>query len=488
MMIYDAKNRKAIALDYRERAPAKANRNMYLHSKEKRASRTGHLATAVPGTVAGLCFAQKHYGKLDLKTVLAPAIRLAKEGVKPDRTFLASQNGAIRKMKRNPDYRRRFNIFWKLYLNSGKPRNKGGRFYSPQYKVLKLIAEHGADGFYKGPVAEAIAKESQRGGGLISLEDLAKTKPVVRKPIVGEFAGKKLLCMPPPSSGGVAMVEILNILTAYGEKHPLQALKNLKHNSPEYLHLVTEAMKHAFADRAEFLGDTDFSDVPIPKLIAKKYAAQLAGTIDRKSTKPYKFYGNHAPVNDAGTSHFSVIDSQGNAVACTETVNTGYASYVVVPEYGILLNNQMDDFAAVPGQPNAYGLVQSEANAVAARKKPLSSMSPTIVVENGKAKFVAGASGGPIIISATLQVLLNMTVFDMTPQQAINQPRFHHQWLPNTLYMEKELLSRVGDDLKRRKHKVSLRNGLANVQAASRSADGLRAGCDPRKGGKPAGY
>jgi gamma-glutamyltranspeptidase/glutathione hydrolase len=251
---------------------------------------------------------------------------------------------------------------------------------------------------------------------------------------------------------------------------------------------VTEAMKHAFADRAEFLGDTDFAEVPLQRLIDPAYAATLAARIDPETTFESAAYGRYLPPRDAGTSHFSIIDAAGNAVACTETINTGYGSYVVVPRYGIVLNNEMDDFAAVPGKPNAFGLIQSAANAVQPEKKPLSSMTPTILLRDGRAVYAAGASGGPRIISATLQVLLNMTRFGMSPEQAVAAPRFHHQWLPDELLVEELLQESLVEPLKQRGHRVAVRGNLAAAQAAARGGNGLFGGSDPRKGGRPAGY
>jgi gamma-glutamyltranspeptidase/glutathione hydrolase len=286
----------------------------------------------------------------------------------------------------------------------------------------------------------------------------------------------------------VALLEVLNILREYEALHEDFRLEQLGPDHPQSVHVVAEALKHALADRAEYLGDADFADVPVERLIGRDYARELARRIDPARTKPRDTYGRFQPVADGGTSHFSIVDSQGNAVACTETINTSFGSYVVEPEFGIVFNNQMDDFAAVPGKPNAFGLIQSEANAVAAGKKPLSSMSPTILLEDGKAVYVAGASGGPRIISATLQVLLNMTRFGMTPEEAVRRPRFHHQWLPEPLLVEPPLFDAVKSALEKKGHAVERADNLAATQAAWRNADGLRGASDPRKGGKAAGY
>jgi len=493
MVIWNAKSKSGIALDYRERAPLAATRDMYAQNQgdEKQktdASRKGHLAIAVPGHVAGLCYAAEKYGNLGLKSVLAPAIRLAKCGFAVDAKMRKSQLAYLKLFQPGSDYKKRFPALFEKYLNGGKPWLEGDRFYSPQLAVLELIAEQGADGFYGGAVATAILKESHRGGGILTEQDFESVEPVRRKPLRGKFGDFTILTMPPPSSGGVALLETLNILEAYEAQHPKRTLEKLGHNSPDYLHLLTEVLKHSFADRAEFLGDADFVSVPVKKLISKKNAKNIAARIDWEKTLPLKEYGRYVGVDDSGTTHFSVVAAAGNADACTETINTGYGSFVVEPKFGIVLNNEMDDFAAIPGKPNIFGLIQSEANAVEPRKKPLSSMTPTVVIKDGKAVHVLGASGGPRIISSSIQVYLNLTRFGMTPQAAIDAPRIHHQWVPNSLYAERDLFERVGQSLKQRGHAVVQRSGLAATQAVSKTKDGLQGGSDPRKGGKPAGY
>lgn len=492
MVIWLAKDKTAVALDYRERAPLKAARTMYADPKlppNKRAelSRRGHLAVAVPGSVAGWCYAQKHYGRLDLKTVLAPAIRLAREGVPPDVTMRSNQRNTLKQFHEAKELDGKFAVLKQRYLNGGKPWGGDDRFHSPQLKALELIARRGRDGFYKGPVAEAIVAEMQRGGGLISLADLAGMQPVVRKPLRGTFDGLTILTMPPASSGGVAILQMLNTLAAYETQHNLR-IEKLGRNSPQYVHLLTETMKHAMADRAEYLGDADFAKVPVARLIDPKYGALLAKKIDPTRTFPPKYYGRFQPPRDAGTSHFCVIDSKGNAVACTETINTVFGSWVVEPKFGIVLNNEMDDFSAQPGKPNFFGLIQSENNAVAPRKKPLSSMSPTIVLQKGRAVFVAGASGGPRIITSTLQVFLNWRRFGLPPAAAVSRPRFHHQWLPDRVYVEPSLFGRLKGPLQKLGHKVQRRSYLSATQAAARTPQGLQAASDPRKHGEPAGY
>jgi len=493
MVIWNAETKQAVAIDYRERAPRRATRTMYFDPRDPtklvpRLSREGHLAAAVPGTVAGWCEVQRKYGKLKLADVLAPAIGLAKTGVPVDGTMRRSQQSLLKRFRQSPADAERFANLVKLYLNGGKPWGKSDRFFSPQRAVLELVAARGRDAFYKGPVAEALLVEMKRGGGLITADDLAEMRPVIRKPLAGRFDDLEIVTMPPPSSGGVALLQMLHTLSAWEEKHPDRKLNRADFNTPATIHLLTEMMKHAFADRAEYLGDADFAKVPVERLISRKYAAALAARIDGRRTHPLKFYGRFQGLDDAGTSHFCVIDAKGNAVACTETINTGYGSLVVEPKYGIVLNNQMDDFAAMPGKPNAFGLIQSEANAVAPRKKPLSSMTPTIAVRDGKAVFVVGASGGPRIISSTLQVLLNMQRFGMRPPKAVAEPRFHHQWVPNELLLEGGLFEPLRKLLEAKGHTVRRRDSLSATQAAARGPRSLQGGSDPRKGGRPAGF
>lgn len=492
MVIWDAEKKRGLALDYRERAPARATRNMYVDPNDPQkvrpdASEHGHLAVAVPAHVAGLCHALREYGTLDLETVLAPAIRLCQDGVPVDKNDLSIQKEVVQDFVDHPEYRDKFAALYRLYGNAGKPWKEGERFHSPLGKVLKLIAQRGADGFYRGEVADAIVAEIQRGGGIMTLDDLAAMKPVVREPLSGDIGPHTVLSMPPPSSGGVALFETLNVLSALEVQNPQAGLEKLGHNSPLYLHLVAESFKHAFADRATWLGDADFAKVPVARLTSRAYAKELARRSDLARTQPPESYGRTVTADDGGTSHFSILDARGNAVACTETINTHFGSYVVEPDFGIVLNNEMDDFTSLPGVPNAFGLIQSEANSIEPRKRPLSSMTPTILVRDGRAEFVVGASGGPRIITATAQVLLNMVRFDMTPSQAVAAPRIHHQWAPDVLQVEMQSLA--SPELKSRGHKIRVGGDGAVVQAASRDGDGrLRGASDRRKGGRAAGY
>lgn len=491
MLIWDAKEQRCIVLDYRERAPLRATAEMFVEDAKKseddeqavpKRSVRGPLAAAVPGHVAGLCHAVEKYGRLSIAEVVAPAIRLARDGVPADAHFVKTRKSAMATWSKWPkEFRDRFMDFHNSYLLTGKSINVGDTVTSPQLPALEQIAARGAAGFYAGPVAEALLELNRQSGGLFTAEDFRDVQPVQREPLKLSYHGYDVLTMPPPSSGGIAMLTTLQILEELQAKRPSDS-------EAESAHRLTEAFKHAFADRAEFLGDADFADVPVAKLVSREHARELASRIKLKQTQPTESYGRFAPVNDAGTTHFSVIDAEGNAVACTETINTEYGSWIVEPKFGILLNNEMDDFAAVPGQPNAFGLIQSSANAVAPRKKPLSSMTPTIVVKDGKAVFALGAAGGPRIITATTQVLLNLIDRQQTPAAAVQAPRLHHQWLPDVLDLEPRLHRDLHEPLMMLGHKTQERNGNAVTQAVSRAADGLRAGSDARKGGRPAGW
>ncbi|MSR60183.1 MAG: gamma-glutamyltransferase [Planctomycetaceae bacterium] len=493
MLIWDAAKGRAVAIDYRETAPAKASRDMYVDPADSQKtlddlSRFDALAVAVPGEVAGLCYALKEYGTLDLKTVLAPSLRLCQEGFVVDAHDREVQAEILDDFKKRPQFKDRFALLYRLYLNGGRPWGADDKFHSPLGPVLEQIAAHGPDGFYRGPVAEAIVAEMQRTGGLISLDDLAAVRPTVRQPLTAKIDDLDLFTMPPPSSGGVALLETINILTAAENRFAQPQAGKPAFDSSRRLHLLAEAFKHAFADRAEFLGDADFADVPVERLVSTRHATALAARINPARTQPSDSYGRFGVADDSGTSHFSIIDAAGNAVACTDTINLGFGSFVVEPKFGIILNNEMDDFTSHPGRPNAFGLKQSAANAIAPGKRPLSSMTPTIVVREGKAVFALGGSGGPKIITATAQVLFNLTQFEMSPEQAVAAPRIHHQWMPDRLDLERGFKSPVAEQLRMLGHSLRPVDESAVVQAVSRRPDGLRGASDLRKHGRAAGY
>ncbi|MFM7057813.1 MAG: gamma-glutamyltransferase [Planctomycetota bacterium] len=491
MVIWRAADQTAVALDYRERAPARSSAELYLSGSQPRPAEAlsvrGGLASGIPGTVAGLCLAAERYGSLPLADLLQPAIELCETGVLIDAHDMEVQAQALEKLRRLPGYQQRFSPLIDLYLNKGRPWQKGDRFYSPQARVLKAIAQHGPSAFYEGAVAAAIAGTIRAEHGVLEETDLAGYQATIREPLRGTFRGRTVLTMPPPSSGGVALLQSLQALEEW-EKLSGRRLEGLEQNSAPYVHVVSEVLKHAFADRAEFLGDTDFVEVPVPRLLSNRYAAHIAAQINPEHVLEPARYGRFFLKDDGGTSHFSVMDAAGNGVACTETINLAFGSFVVVPEYGILLNNEMDDFAAEPGKPNAFGLLQSASNAIQPGKRPLSSMTPTLIVEDGQAVISAGASGGPRIITATLQNLLNQMLFRMSPKDAVSAPRFHHQWSPNELLLEQALHENIAADLAKTGHQLRLSGGLAATQATAVSPAGLLGGSDPRKHGSPDGH
>jgi gamma-glutamyltranspeptidase/glutathione hydrolase len=490
MVVWDAKQGKSVALDYRERAPAAATAKMFQDENGNllaELSQRGAKAAAIPHHVAGLCYAVENYGTLPLKDVLAPAIRLAKEGVPLDEHSAEIRVQTLAKFERHPEWKREFEPFYRLYLQNGVAPKAGDVFKSPQQLLLERIATEGHAGFYDGPSAEAFARAMQSSGGIISRDDLRNVRPTVREAITTPYAGGTIVTMPPPSSGGVALIETLNVLAAFETSHTDLGGELHNRNSLMFRHVLTECMKHAFADRATYLGDPDYADVPTAMLVSPEYAAKLAAKIDPHHTKPLAEYGRTLPTRDSGTTHFSVIDAEGNAVACTETINLGFGSYVVVPETGLLLNNEMDDFAAKPGVPNAFGLVQSEAAAVGPGRRPLSSMTPTVFVRDGKAVLAVGASGGSRIITATTQVFLNTVRFGLPAQNAVDAPRQHHQWLPNELLLELPLWRTSRTGLETFGHVVAKEPSLAVSQLVTADDNGLHAASDPRKGGQPAG-
>jgi gamma-glutamyltranspeptidase/glutathione hydrolase len=484
---------KDIALNYREQAFAKASADYYVNKADDLASTRGGAAVAIPGTVAGLLHAQATYGKLDRAAVLTPAIRAAVTGFRADAHILESVKGAHALFEKRPDFAARFSDLDRRYLRGGGLKS-GELITNPEHaQALELIARDGAAAFYSGPIAHAIVRAIQSDGGDITLADLASFKVETLTPFSINFRGDTILTMPPPSSGGVVVGEILGIL----QRRPddLAAAIAAGPTSAAYIHLVAEASKHGFADRARWLGDSASARAAATHLTSPAYLDDLASRIDSGAVLPQERYGSTppspaAPAEDGGTSHFCVIDAMGNAVSCTETINLEFGSFLVVPEYGFLLNDQMDDFTARPGKANAFGLKQSEANAPGPGKRPLSSMTPTIVTRNGSVKLLVGASGGPRIISGTLQTALKVLLFDQPASDAVASPRFHHQWDPDILGLERTLLSSpAAEELKTLGHAVRARGDVSHTQLIRVRDDGTKEpASDPRKGGVPAGY
>ncbi|UTW12469.1 gamma-glutamyltransferase [Marinobacterium rhizophilum] len=475
MLVSSESAGEVVAIDYREKAPAGATRDMFLDKDgnvDSDISRYSHKAAGVPGTVAGLALALEKYGTLSLADALAPAIRLADEGfVIPSRFSDGIKASAERLGK--------FDSSTKVFF---KP---DGSFYEPGElfvqkdlaATLKRIAEQGVKGFYEGETADLIVAQMQRGGGLISHEDLKNYAPAVRTPVHGNYRGYDVYSMSPPSSGGTHVVQILNMLEGY-------PIAETGHNSAATIHLMAEAMKRAYADRSEYLGDTDFVKVPVAGLTSKDYAAQLRDTIDplratdSASLKP----GDPAPYESNETTHFSVVDKFGNAVSNTYTINFSYGSHIVVDGAGFLLNNEMDDFSAKPGVPNAYGLIGGEANKIEPGKRMLSSMSPTIVQKDGKNFLVTGSPGGSRIITTTLQVLMNVIDHNLNIQAAVNAPRVHHQWLPDEIRVEEGISPDTVKLLEGMGHTVSQKAAMGAIQSIMVAEDGtFYGGADPRR-------
>ncbi|ELV0174282.1 gamma-glutamyltransferase [Escherichia coli] len=469
-MLIRSKNGNTTAIDFREMAPAKATRDMFLDDQgnpDSKKSLTSHLASGTPGTVAGFSLALDKYGTMPLNKVF----KLARDG------FIV--NDALADDLKTygsevlPNHENSKAIFWK----EGEPLKKGDTLVQANLaKSLEMIAENGPDEFYKGTIAEQIAQEMQKNGGLITKEDLAAYKAVERTPISGDYRGYQVYSMPPPSSGGIHIVQILNILENFD-------MKKYGFGSADAMQIMAEAEKYAYADRSEYLGDPDFVKVPWQALTNKAYAKSIADQIDIKKAKPSSEIrpGKLAPYESNQTTHYSVVDKDGNAVAVTYTLNTTFGTGIVAGESGILLNNQMDDFSAKPGVPNVYGLVGGDANAVGPNKRPLSSMSPTIVVKDGKTWLVTGSPGGSRIITTVLQMVVNSIDYGMNVAEATNAPRFHHQWLPDELRVEKGFSPDTLKLLEAKGQKVALKEAMGSTQSIMVGPDGeLYGASDPR--------
>ena len=470
MIIYEAKDKRAHALDFRETAPEAAHADLYTRNGKPvpSLSLTGALAVAVPGEVAGLLAAMKRFGSLPLATLMAPAIRLATDGFPLDAALRYSIERQASNMKKFPELGR-------VFLVKDEVPAEGEIIRQPDLgQTLKAVASEGADVFYQGWIAQAIIDTVKKDGGVLTLEDLKTYKPTWREPLVGSYRKRTVITMPPPSSGGVALIEMLNVLEGH-------QLTKLAPNSATYLHLIAEAMKHAFADRAQYLGDPDFVKAPIPTLVSKDYAAWIRGRISPVKTHPPKYYGlANFKSEQGGTTHFSVLDRFGNAVACTLSVNTRFGSKILVPQTGIVLNNEMDDFAIHPSG-NVYGLVGNDANSLQPKKRPLSSMTPTIILQGDRPELIVGAAGGPRIISATLQTILNVLDFNMPVKEAVEAPRIHHQWIPDELSVEDKLPPETKKSLERRGHTIRERVALGVVQAILAKRSKTSGAADSRK-------
>jgi gamma-glutamyltranspeptidase/glutathione hydrolase len=465
-------------IDFRERAPGKASRNMYLDASGKptRESIEGWRASGVPGTVRGLEMAQQKYGRSKWAALLAPAIALASKGFLVSYTQAETMRSA-RNMSRDPESKR-------IFQKGGAYYEPGDRLVQPELaRTLARIAQSGSKDFYEGETARALAAEMASHGGLITLGDLKSYAAVERAPVTGTYRGYGIISAPLPSSGGIGILQMLGMLEGSG-------YEKTGFGSAAAIHYVAEVMRRFYADRSE-LGDPDFARISMARLLDPAYLRERRSSIDAAHATPSaKIRPLTQAVEGTETTHYSVADEEGNAVAVTYTLNDGYGSGVTVPGLGFLLNDEMDDFASKPGSPNMFGLVQGERNAIAPGKRPLSSMTPTIVTRGGKFFMAVGAPGGPRITSAVLQVILNVIDFGMNAQDAVDAPRFHHQWSPDVLYLEHGISPDTVALLKQRGHTVDYSPGLvlARVEAIVARDGWLEGGSDGRGSGKASGY
>ncbi|MGZ5443813.1 MAG: gamma-glutamyltransferase [Thermoanaerobaculia bacterium] len=479
------------AIDYRERAPLAAQRDMYLDAQGnviKGMSTDGYRAVGVPGTVAGLALAHKRHGKLKWEDLVEPARKLAADGfvVNDHLARSLSYKSTIDKMQPWAESRR-------IYQRDGRFYEMGDTFVQPDLAAaLARIKTHPRD-FYEGETARLIVADMKANSGIVTMEDLRTYEPTIREPLRGTYRGYEILTMPPPSSGGIALIEMLNMLEPYD-------LKSMGWHSSRYVHTLIEVMRRAFADRAAYLGDADFVKVPVSGLTSRAYAQMRAKDITDRAT-PSKDVrgGGPAAYESPDTTHYSIVDAEGNVVSTTYTLNDSYGAGVTAKGTGILLNNEMDDFTSKVGVANDYGLIQGEANAIAPKKRPLSSMTPTIVLKDGKPYFVIGSPGGPTIINTVLQAILNVVDFDMNIQQAVSAPRFHHQWLPDHIFWERfDLDDDTRAALVARGHTFRTLPGMERTEPGDIGdaqgvlidpKTGMRmGGSDPRRGGVAVGW
>jgi gamma-glutamyltranspeptidase / glutathione hydrolase len=469
-------------VDFREQAPQSASRDMYLDSagNPTRDSIDGWRASGVPGTVRGFELAQSKYGRRKWAALIAPAIKLARQGFPVPATMVRSLQAEEERLAKDPESRR-------VFLNNGARFREGEKLVQPELaETLARIAKSGGSEFYEGQTGRRLAAEMAAHGGLVTLADLQNYRAVERVPLAGKYRNVTILTAPPPSSGGIGLLEMLGMLE--GSEYEKTGA-----GSAATIHYMTEVMRRSFADRSQYLGDPDFVKLPVKGLLDPEYLKKRRATIDAGRATPSADLRAGLPpgIEGSETTHYSIVDAQGNAVAVTYTLNNGYGSAVTVPGLGFLLNDEMDDFTSKPGAPNLFGLIQGEANGIAPRKRPLSAMTPTIVTHDGKLFLVLGSPGGPRIITAVLEAFLNVVDFGMNIQDAVDAPRFHHQWMPDRLYLEKEIAPDVAADLEKRGHQIEYSPGvvLARVEAILIDEKGRKEGAaDRRFSGKAAGY
>jgi len=467
---------KELAVDFRERAPAAATRDMCNQPDQPEGlCRVGPLSVGTPGVVAGVLDIHKRYGRLSREQVLAPAIELAEQGFPVYENLSQSIEQVAPLLSRYPESAR-------IFLPAGAAPKPGEILQQLDLaQTLREIARDGAQPFYRGRIAREITAEMKRQGGLVSAKDLADYRVIDRAALVGRYRGFDVVTMPPPSSG-VLLLEMMNMLTLAGPAA-------MAPPSVDRYHLLAEVMRRAYEDRAKYLGDPDFVSIPVSQLVSPEYAAQRFADYSpaHATVRPD---APQAEIKITSTTHISILDAEGNAVAATETINYTFGSGITVPGTGIVLNNEMDDFAVKPGVPNLYGLVGTDANAIAPRKTPLSSMSPTILVRDGQPLLLAGSPGGSLIITATLQTILNSVDLNMALPAAVAQPRIHHQAIPNVLLYEPGAVNdAIIAELQQRGHQLKAIPEMGNVQAVAQTPAGEKVGVsDPRGEGQPAGY
>lgn len=475
-MVYHNSDGSSHSIDFRETAPSAAHKDMYLDEAGEAISEKsidGHLAAGIPGTVAGTFLAHEKHGKLPMEKLIEPAIQLAEYGYVITNQEADGLNDHAKKFLK-------LNTVPNAFTKKEAWKAGDTLVQKDLANTLKRIAAEGQKGFYQGETAKLIVEEMQRGGGIISLEDLKNYKPVVRAPRAFEYKGKKIISMDLPSSGGIMLQQMLQMLEPYD-------LKEMGFHSVEAINHIVEVERRAYADRTEYMGDPDFVDVPTKALVDPDY---VAGRM--KDFEPGK--AGKSDLIKPGleeseeTTHFSIIDEEGNAVSVTTTINTNYGSHVVVGDAGFILNNEMDDFSAKPGAPNAFGLLGTEANAIAPNKRMVSSMMPTIVLDNDKPYIIVGTPGGSTIITSVLQSILNVMEFGLSPEDAVNKPKFHHQWQPDVIYLEKDFPMEVRSELEAMGYSLEERSPIGRTELILIDQNGIQSVADKRGDDSAAGY
>ena len=488
-MVARLNDETTFTLDYREMAPQAAFKDMYLDSVgnviKGKSTRT-HFASGVPGSVDGLLKAWSDYGSgnISINQLIGPAIKYAEQGFKLSKYEAKRFNNRKSFLSKHPETKR-------IFTRKDRKWKAGDIFYQKDLaETLKRIVEKGRDGFYLGKTAELIVSEMDNVGGWITLEDLKNYSSKYREPIYGQFNDFKIISMGPPSSGGILLVLMLNMIDEIFKSNA-NDLDNLKFNSRDYVHLITEVERRAYADRATHLGDDDFWDVPTSMLLSKKYAQKRVKDIDLSQASLSKVIkaGNSKGNESEETTHYSVVDKDGSAVSVTTTINSGYGSGITVTGAGFILNNEMDDFSSKPGVPNMFGLLGNEANAIQPSKRPLSSMTPSIILKDNKPFLILGTPGGSTIITTVLQNFLNVTLHDMTIKEAVDAPRFHSQWMPDLIEYEKNSLSKkIIKQLEEMGHNLKLRGNIGEANGIMIDENGFWGGADKRGENTAVGY